>query len=130
MLSYALQYKFSILLAIVIALLSLVPASNFPFDPLYNIPYIDKFVHISMYASLGFVALQECRCTNACHRLYLFILFAILLASVLIEVLQATIISSRGAEWFDILANFAGLLGAYVAFRLIGSWKIFRFLKF
>lgn len=130
MLRYVFQYKFSILLAIVIALLSLTPASKFPFTSAYNIPYIDKIVHILMYASLGFIALQECRCKKGCHRLYFFFLFGILLSSILIEILQATIISSRGAEWFDILANFSGLLAAYLAFRLIGSWKIFRFLKF
>jgi VanZ family protein len=130
MLRYVFQYKFSILLAIVIASLSLAPSGSFPFTSIYLIPYIDKFVHIVMYGSLGFVALVECRCTNLCHKLHAFILFCILLASLLIEVLQATIISSRGAEWYDLLANFLGLLAAYIAFRLIGSWKIFRFLKF
>jgi VanZ family protein len=124
------QYKFSILLAIVISLLSLAPASSFPVDSIFIIPYIDKFVHVLMYAALGFVALIESRCTNNCHGLYAFILLGILLVSLLIEVLQATIISSRGAEWFDLLANFIGLLAGYLAFLLIGKWKIFRFLKF
>ena len=109
MLRYIFQYKFSILLAAVIALLSLAPGDNFPYTPIYDIPYIDKIVHIVMYAPLGFVALMESRCKTKCHPLHFFILVGILVASALIEVLQATVISSRGAEWFDVLANLAGL---------------------
>ena len=60
----------------------------------------------------------------------IFILLGILLSSVLIEILQATVVSSRGAEWYDLLANFFGLATGYLTFLLIGDWKIFRFLKF
>ena len=130
MLRYIFQYKFSILLVVTIVLLSLIPANSFSFTSVYKIPYIDKFVHVLMYAPLGFVALTESRCKENCSRLYVLILLGILLASVLIEVLQATVISSRGAEWYDVLANFAGLVAGYLAFRFIGNWKIFRFLKF
>ena len=129
MLRYVFQYKFSILLAIVIALLSLTPANRFPVDSIWDIPYIDKIVHILMYASLGFVALMESRCSRKCRGLNLLILLAILLASAIIEVLQATVVLSRGAEWIDLLANFLGLMAGYLAFRLIGGWGLFRFLK-
>jgi len=129
MLRYVFQYKFSILLAILIALLSLAPASEFPLDSIWDIPHIDKIIHLLMYGSLGFVALMESRCTSKCHGYYIFILSGILLASGLIEVLQATVVLSRGAEWIDVLANFFGLLASYLAKRLIGSWRLFRFLK-
>lgn len=129
MLRYVFQYKFSILLTCVIVVLSLLPAKDFPFDSVYKIPHIDKFVHITMYGSLGFVALMECRCTNRCLGLYTLVLSGILFASLLIEIVQATLIASRGAEWFDLLANSLGLSAAYIAFRLFGRWKIFRFLR-
>ena len=129
MLRYVFQYKFSILLAIVIALLSLAPARSFPVSSVYNIPYIDKIIHILMYAPFGFVALMESRCTRQCPRLHFFILLGIFLVSALIEVLQATVVLSRGAEWVDLLSNFSGLVGSYLAFRLIGGFRIFRFLK-
>lgn len=129
MLRYVFRYKFSILLAVVIALLSLTPANNFPLTSVYDIPYIDKAVHILMYGSLGFVALMESRCIYRCYTLHAIILLGILVASAIIEILQATLISSRGAEWFDLLANFSGLICAYVPFRLFGGWRIFRFLK-
>ena len=130
MLRYVFQYKFSILLALMIALLSLAPASRFPITSIWYIPYIDKIVHILMYAPFGFVALMESRCTRQCPRLHFFILLGIFLVSALIEVLQATVVLSRGAEWVDLLANFSGLVAGYLAFRLIGGFRIFRFLKF
>jgi len=117
------------LLALIIALLSLAPASSFPDNPVFSIPYIDKIVHISMYGSLGFVALMERRCSKECFRHHFIILFVIFVASGLIEVLQAADILSRGPEWNDLLANFLGLLAAYLAFRLLGGFRIFRFLK-
>ena len=129
MLRYVFQYKFSILLAIVISLLSLAPASSFPVTSLWNIPHVDKIVHMLMYASLGFVALMESRCARQCLGNHLIILLAILLASALIEVLQATVVLSRGAELVDLAANFLGLMAAYLAKRLIGGWGLFRFLK-
>jgi hypothetical protein len=130
MLRYVIQYKFTILLTLVIVVLSLLPSQNFPFDSVYRIPHIDKFVHVVMYTSLGFVALMECRCANRCHGLYSIVLLGILFASVFIEVVQATLIASRGAEWFDLLANSLGLSASYIAFRLFGRWKIFRFLRY
>lgn len=129
MLRYVIQYKFSILLAILIVLLSLAPASKFPTVSFWYIPYIDKIVHMTMYASIGFVALCESRCKRQCIGFHILIIFVIFLVSALIEVLQATVVSSRGAEWYDLLANFLGLLAGYAAFRLIGAWRIFRFLK-
>ena len=129
MLRYMLQYKFSILLALMIGLLSLAPASSFPVSSVYNIPYIDKIVHVIMYGSLGFVALMESRCKRPCYGFHLFILLGAWVASLLIEVLQATVVETRGAEWADLLANCLGLFFAYLAFRLLGGFLIFRFLK-
>ncbi len=129
MLRYVFQYKFSILLAIMIALLSLAPASKFPVSSVWDIPHFDKLVHMLMYGSLGFVALLESRCKTKCPGYHVLILLTILLVSALIEILQATLVLSRGAEWIDLLANFLGLVAAYLAFHLIGAWRIFRFLK-
>ena len=130
MLRYVFQYKFSILLAFVIILLSLLPADDFPFDSVYRIPHIDKIIHIAMYASLGFVALMESRCEGRCAVLHVSLLLAILFTSLVIEILQATLIASRGAEWYDMLANLIGVSAGYAAFRLLGRWRLFRFLRY
>jgi len=129
MLSYVFQYKFTILLVLVIALLSLVPGENMPGSFLFLIPHIDKFIHMSMYAGLGFVALAESRLDKPRLGKHVLLLFAILAMSAMIEILQATVVATRGAEWYDLLANFLGLIGGYIVHRLIGSWRIFRFLR-
>lgn len=129
MLRYIFQYKFSILLAIVIAMLSLVPGKSVPFNSFFSIPYFDKIVHFSMYAALGFVALMESRRTTQYSLFHLLILVGILFLSGLIEILQSTVAANRGAEWSDLLANFLGLLAGYLAFHLFGGFRLFRFLK-
>ena len=129
MLSYVFQYKFTILLAIVIALLSLMPGDNMPGSFLFAIPHIDKIIHMCMYAALGFVALSESRRDHPRLGFHLLLLLAIFALSAIIEILQATVAAARSAEWFDLLANFIGLIGGYIVYRLIGAWKIFSFLR-
>ena len=82
-----------------------------------------------MYASFGFVALMESRCLLNCHRFHLLLIISMFIMSAIIEVLQATVVATRGAEWLDLVANLLGLLGGYMAFRIIGNWLIFKFLK-
>lgn len=129
MLRYVIKYKFSILLAFVIALLSLAPSSRLPDSVLYSIPYIDKIAHCIMYGSLAFVALMENRCSLQCTVYHLVIILGILVSSALIEILQATVVPGREAEWIDLLSNSLGLLAGYLCFRLLGGFRIFRFLK-
>ena len=130
MLSYVFRYKFSILLAIVIAMLSLVPSSSMPDSSLFSIKFLDKIVHFSMYALFGFVALLESRCKGQCVQFHLFLCVSIFIMSAVIEVLQATVVATRAAEWFDLLANFSGLVAGYIAFRIFRSLRIFKSLKF
>ena len=129
MLSYIIQYKFTILLALAIALLSLVPGENIPGSFLFSIPHFDKIIHMSMYAALGFVALTESRLDPPRLVRHLLLLFAIFAMSALIEILQATMVASRGAEWFDLLANLLGVIIGYFSHRLIGRFRIFNFLR-
>ena len=118
MLSYAIRYKFSILLAIIIALLSLVPSSSMPDSSLFSIGSLDKIVHFSMYAFFGFVALLESRCNQNCRLFHFMLVMIIFTMSAILELLQATVVETRSAEWMDLLANFTGLLGGYFAYRI------------
>ena len=129
MLRYVFQYKFSIILAILIALMSLIPGSSLPGSSLFSIPHFDKIAHFCMYAPFGFVALMESRCKTFCFGYHLFIVVSVFLLSALIEILQATVVSSREAEWTDLLANLGGLIAGYLAYRLFGGLRVFRFLK-
>jgi len=116
MLKYLFQYKFTILLTGFIVLLSLVPSSSMPQTRLYSIPFLDKIVHMGMYGSLGLVALLERRCKQKCFPKELLLLFLLFSLSTLMEILQATVVPSRSAEWFDEVANFFGLAGAWLTY--------------
>lgn len=129
MLRYMFRYKFSILVAIVIALLSLVPSNRMPDSRLFSITYLDKFVHFSMYGFFGFVALLESRCQKKCLPFHLVLIMMIFTMSAILEVLQATVVATRSAEWFDLLANISGLVAAYISFRIIASIGIFKSLR-
>lgn len=118
MLNYIFQYKFTILMALFIALLSLLPDSSMPDSSLFSIRFLDKIVHFSMYAAIGFVALLESRCNGQCWMFHFFLLLGILTLSALIEVFQATLVATRSAEWLDLLANAFGLFSGYIAYRL------------
>ena len=83
-----------------------------------------------MYASFGFVALMESRCKQRCMGFHFIIVFLIFVMSAIIEVLQATVVATRSAEWLDLAANFLGLIAGYFAFQIVGNWRIFNFLKY
>jgi len=119
MLNYFFQYKFSILVAGFIVLLSLIPNDRMPESSLFDIGYLDKIVHFGMYSFLGFVTLLENRCHDQCRRQHLILLLSVFSLSAVIEILQATVVSSRSAEWKDLLANLSGLLAGYAAYRII-----------
>ena len=118
MLKYVLRYKFSILLAGFIALLSLLPSSSMPDSSLFSITFLDKIVHACMYASIGFVVLLEKMCSRNCCVVELLHLLSLFIFSALIEILQFLVIPSRSAEWPDLLANLAGLIVAWSMYRI------------
>lgn len=123
MLKYLIQYKFSILLAGIIVLLSLIPSSSMPDSRLFSIGFLDKLVHMGMYGSLGLVALFERRCKNLCLLNEFLFLFALFILSLLMEVLQATVVATRSAEWLDLVANALGLLAAWLAYSFFRRFK-------
>jgi VanZ family protein len=126
MLKYLFQYKYTILLAAIIALLSLLPSSSLPDSSLFSIGSIDKIVHFCMYSFFGFVGLLETRCYHRCLGLHFLLLTSIFGLSVLLEVLQATLVPSRSAEWFDLVANLSGLTVGYIAYRIFRHLRSFR----
>lgn len=129
MLRYVIQYKFSIVVAILIATLSLIPASSMPESRLFEVRFFDKIVHFSMYSVFGFVSLVESRCREKCTSFHLMLLLVIFIMSTLLEVLQATVVATRSAEWLDLAANLSGLLAGYLAYRIARNMGIFKFIR-
>lgn len=129
MLKYIIRYKFSILLAILIALLSLLPSSSLPDSNLFSVRFLDKIIHLSMYLGFVFVFLAESRCYSSCLRFHLKLILTVFAMSAMIELLQETVIRTRSAEWLDLLANLMGLIAGYVIFRIALKLNIIRQVK-
>jgi VanZ family protein len=116
---YLVRYKFSILTAFLIALVSLVPGNSIPGVSLFYIPGLDKLVHIGMYALLGFVVLLEGRNQFTGSRSKLLLILILFLLGAIIEVAQATLVSTRSAEWLDLAANLCGLVAGCISYRFL-----------
>lgn len=114
------RYKFSILTAILILLLSLIPGNNLPDASLFDFKHMDKLVHLGMYGCFSLALLSEIKCRKPCLFLHLFLLFLALLMSLFLEFIQALLVAGRSAEWTDLLANFLGLFSGYVLYRITG----------
>ncbi|PTN07217.1 VanZ family protein [Mangrovibacterium marinum] len=109
--------RLSIVWGILIWVLCLMPSNELPKTS--PIPQLDKIVHFTLYLGWSVLVLLTLslykRRFNAA-----FILFLLLLCSLLIELLQFALPIGRSFSILDLLANSAGLLA---------GWAIFRSLK-
>lgn len=115
------RYPFTLLFVFLIFVLCLIPV---PYVPVTHETFFDKWVHMAMYLSLGIVYWTEYyRCRSTLSGVPL--LFAAVVGPVamggIIEVMQATLTTSRSGELLDFVADAVGVgLGAIVG-RLVIS---------
>jgi VanZ family protein len=110
---------FTILVALIIMYLSLANSQTFDKIPLVDVPDFDKVVHLVMYFSLMSVIILENRKTIK-SRVRLFLIGTIpLLYGILMEILQATLATSRSGSFYDTLADAAGVLLSILVWLLI-----------
>lgn len=119
------QYPLTILLALVIWVVCLIPV---PETPLNEISFIDKWTHFVMYAVLTLVLLYEHRralrsnvnAAPAGHKKSnsssAWLLLLPISQGCLVELAQAYLTTCRSGDWFDALCNTLGvLIGAGIA---------------
>ncbi len=119
------QYPLTILLALVIWVVCLIPV---PETPLSEISFIDKWTHFVMYAVLTLVLLYEHRkalrsnvnAATAGHKKSnsssAWLLLLPISQGCLVELAQAYLTTCRSGDWFDALCNTLGvLIGAGIA---------------
>ncbi len=101
---------FSVLTALIITYLSLTSSHTFDKVPLINIPNFDKVVHFLMYFGFMSVIIFENR-KSIKNSSVLFLTGLIPFSyGALMEILQATITSTRTPSVYDAMANSAGIL--------------------
>jgi len=110
--------KFSILTALFIMYLSMVSSNTFEEVPII-IPYIDKIVHFGMYFGLMSVIILENRKTLKDINSLVLIALIPLSYGILIEFMQAAFTLTRTGNFFDGLADFAGILVSISLWLLI-----------
>jgi len=84
-----------------------------------KIPYIDKLVHFGMYFFMMSVIIIEHR-RNLRSSFNLFLMALIPLSyGILIELLQMTLTSTRTGDFYDAIADAAGVIASVLVWLLI-----------
>ena len=106
---------------LVILYLSFTPLSGWPQPSIFQKLYIDKVVHIFMYAMLSLLLLRSLYRQNNRHELSPPVLVTALICcaglGVTIEFLQPVLTMFRQFEWLDMLANATGALTGFFLYR-------------
>jgi VanZ family protein len=109
---------YSIMVALLLLFLSLINSEKFDKVKLAGIPNIDKLVHFGMYFLLTTVIIIEHR-KNIKNHISLFLLALIPLAyGVMMEILQLTLTANRSGDFYDALADGAGVLASVILWML------------
>jgi VanZ family protein len=110
---------FSILVALLLLYLSLANSEKFEEIHLIKIPNLDKLVHFGMYFVLMTVIIIEHR-KNIRNSFYLMLLALIPLSyGILMEILQLKLTSNRSADFYDALADAAGVMASVLLWLII-----------
>jgi VanZ family protein len=110
---------YSILAALLLLYLSLTNGEKFQKFPLINMPFLDKIVHFGMYFFMMSVIIIEHR-KNLKNVRNLFLLTLIpLIYGVLMEILQSTLTVTRTGNFYDAVADAAGIFVSVMIWFLI-----------
>ncbi len=123
------QYKFSLVVAIIITILSLVNDSSLPKTGFFGTKNFDKLIHVVMYMSLSYVFfieqnLKKYKEQRSYKIQNWMVLILLIIMGGLIEIIQPHI-SNRSCDLYDFLSNTAGAILGYILYH---STK--KFLKF
>lgn len=130
------KYHKTLAILLAITFLSLVKTSSLPAIPINKIPHFDKFVHFTMYFTLGFFLMFEyyLHHKERITRIAKIILLPLFWGASM-EIAQRILTPYRAAEWMDMLANTLGVITAYGAVivlrhnKYIGNFILFPFYR-
>ena len=121
LLPYLRRYPLTVLLAVSIVLLSLLPIPDIKFAG--DVPLFDKWTHMVMYGVLTLVIWFEYRRTHQKYnakRLLVFAFLAPIAMGGTLELMQAYLTTCRSGEWLDLVANTIGVcIGSIVGMLLM-----------
>lgn len=123
MIKFIKQHINSLLWALIIMILCGAPSSSFPTVRFFNIPHFDKVVHFGLYVVFTLLILSETntqRMFGGLDRKAIIVSLSIAIAyGLLIEIMQLLVFESRGAEFWDFVANTIGAIVAVLTYKLV-----------
>ena len=121
LLQYLRRYPYTILLAVAIVLLSLLPIPDIKVAE--DVPLFDKWTHMVMYGVMTLVIWFEYRRAHQQYnakRLFIFAFLAPIAMGGTLELMQAYLTTCRSGEWLDLVANTIGVcIGSIVGILLL-----------
>jgi len=123
------QYKFSLVVAIIITIVSLVNDSSLPKTGFFGIKNFDKIIHIAMYMSLSYVFfieqnLKKYKEQRSYKIQNWMVLILLIIMGGLIEIIQPHI-SNRSCDLYDFLSNTVGAILGYILYH--STKKVLKF---
>ena len=109
------KYWRSILCSIVIAILCFIPGDDLV-QPKFDIPCLDKIVHFCFYFVLSLTIQYEIKNKIKLKNYLIICLYALILGGS-IELVQESFIIERGGDFFDLIADFLGVIIAFFVFK-------------
>lgn len=113
-----LNYWKTIFVSLCIMILSFSGANNFSEIPTFQLTYPDKIAHFFMYAGLALSLMIDYRRSTRTNRYNLgFVLFCFALPIILggiVEIVQSVYFPPRTGDWFDWVADIAGVLAVWI----------------
>ena len=121
LLLYLRRYPITLLLAVGIVLLSLLPIPDLKMP--VQVPLIDKWTHMVMYGVLTLVIWLDYKRSHQQYntwRLLIFAFFAPIAMGGILELMQAYLTTCRSGEWLDFVANTIGVcLGTIIGILIM-----------
>lgn len=117
------SYYKSLLWAMVIIVLLLIPGNKLPHNKLINIPHLDKIVHFILFMVLAYIMIFDTWVLKKkleTRHITLILVISIVFAG-LTEIYQYYLIVFRTGSIFDFMADVLGILLASIIFRYMGN---------
>lgn len=115
------KYKFSIIVALIIAYLSLTNSHTFDKVSFLESQYTDKIVHFGMYFGLMSVIILENRKKFMSTGKVMLAGIIPLSYGILMEILQGLFTSTRTASIYDAFFDLSGIVAAILIWQLVKS---------
>ncbi len=114
---------FSILISLAILYLSLANAKTFESAGLFDIPYLDKFVHFGLYFIFMAVIIYEHRNFFSDTRKIILVALIPIFFGILMELMQAGFTATRKGDVIDAMFNTGGVATSVFLWLFIKPYK-------